>query len=135
MLEVIFRDNYISVQIKEFTMANAKHKAIADMLTKANFSHEAPGLWQQVNDLPKWYKQCEALVAKVGGEIIDRRGEPVRSPEPETKSDDIDALSPSPPDLETRIATLEAEVKRLGEIGAIASAELQQLEQLLKQLS
>ena len=141
MLEIIFRDTYISIEIRSFAMENATHKKVADILTKANFSHESPGLWQQTNDLPKWYKQCESLVNKVGGEIIDKRGkskigeisyfETQPPTEPIASSAAPEAIAQT---TEQRIAFLEAEVKRLGEIGAIASQELQQLEQQLKQL-
>lgn len=130
MLKIIFRDIAISVEIEDFTMSNAKHKAVADILTKANFSHAAPGLWRQTNDLEKWYKQCEALVSKVGGNIIDNRGQGT-----EEKIGEFSYFASDTPTPEQRIAILEAEVKRLGEIGAIAQQELQQLEQQLKQLS
>lgn len=140
MLEVIFRDTYISVEVRSFTMENATHKKVADILTKANFSHEAPGLWQRTDDLAKWYEQCQKLVAKVGGDIIDKRGESKIGEfsyfqQTEKPADIPPVPSPQSPDIETRLITLETEVMRLGEMSAIASQELQQLEQQLKQLS
>lgn len=138
MLKVHFYEKEIFIQIEEFDDKKPKHKTIAQMLEKAKFIPlgTKAATWKRTDDLPKWYEQCRALVDKVGGEIIDYREEleekgnsavPFLSKEPEGQIAEERIK-------EERIKALEIEVKRLGELGAIAENELQRLESLLKSL-
>lgn len=134
MLKVHFTEDEISIEIVDFDPHNTKHQTVAKMLQKAKFSEHglgSSGTWYRDDDLEQWRKQCEALVVKVGGQIIDRR-----SREPEKGNNVVPFLSKEPEGqiAEERIAALELEVKRLGELGAIAENELQRLESLLKSL-